>query len=120
MGEWSFYENIYKVCRERGTNPTAVLKAIGSSAGNTSNWKHGSVPNVERCNRMANHLGVSLDYLVNHRKLKSDQELLSESDKEWLRVIHRIPEEKQQMCMDFLKTHIEIPEKFESHWKRTS
>ena len=41
-----FYDNIYKICTEKGTTPTTVLKELGFSSGNVSKWKNGSVPNV--------------------------------------------------------------------------
>ena len=39
-------------------------------------------------------------------------ESLPASDMEWLEIIHRIPKDKQQMCKDFLKTHMAVPEKY--------
>ena len=59
-----FYDNIYKICNEKGTTPTTVLKELGFSSGNVSKWKKGSVPNVDIAYQIAQHLGVSMDYLV--------------------------------------------------------
>lgn len=42
-----FYDNIYKICRDKGTSPTVILKELGYSTGNVSKWKSGSVPNIE-------------------------------------------------------------------------
>ena len=39
-----FYDNIYKICNDKGTTPTTVLKELGFSSGNVSKWKNGSVP----------------------------------------------------------------------------
>ncbi len=107
-----FYDNIYKICNDKGTTPTTVLKELGFSTGNVSKWKNGSVPNIDMCVAIAQKLDVSLDYLVLLKGSTSDS-ALSESDQEWLDIVAHIPEEKQQMCKDFLRTHMVIPEKYE-------
>ena len=58
---------------------------------------------------MAEYLGVSLDELVYGETHKNE---LSDSDREWLDIIAHIPEEKQKMCKDFLRTHMVVPEKY--------
>ncbi len=105
-----FYDNVYKVCRERGTTPTTVLKELGFSSGNVSKWKSGSVPNIDMVQAIAKYLRVSLDYLVNLEG-DSSYSALSDSEREWLDIISRIPEEKQEMCKDFLRTHMVVPDK---------
>lgn len=106
-----FYDNIYKICNDKGTTPTTVLKELGFSSGNVSKWKNGSVPNVEMCLAIARKLNVSLDYLITLDGPSSNG-ALSDSDKEWLDIIAHIPEEKQKMCKDFLRTHMVVPEKY--------
>lgn len=106
-----FYDNVYKICRDRGTTPTTVLKELGYSTGNVSKWKKGSVPNIDLALDISRKLGVSLDYLITLDGPTSDS-ALSESDREWLDIISRIPEEKQGMCKDFLRTHMAVPDKY--------
>lgn len=106
-----FYENIIKVCKERGTTPTTALRECGFSTGNMSKWKKGSVPNIEMCLKLSEHLGVSLDYLLTLKNPSGV--ILSPSDQEWLNIISRIPEDKHPMLKDFLRTHMVIPEKYE-------
>ena len=121
-----FYDNIYKICRDKGTSPTVILKELGYSTGNVSKWKSGSVPNIEMALAIARKLGVSLDYLITlENELRETlwnslitleksplDSALSESDREWLNIIALIPEDKQEMCKDFLRTHMVVPEKF--------
>lgn len=108
-----FYDNVYRVCREKGTTPTAMLKDLGFSTGNVSKWKSGSVPNLDLACAIAKYLSVSLDYLadpdaadITHVRAYDD------SFAEWAEIIERIPEERHQMCKDFLRTHMVIPEKY--------
>lgn len=110
-----FYENVNRICKEKGTTATTVLREIGASTGNVSKWKNGSIPNIDLALRFAQYLGVSLDYLVTGVDSSTPQLSVvgvSESEKEWLSIIHSIPEEKQEMCKDFLRTHIAVPEKY--------
>jgi len=106
-----FYDNIYKICNDKGTTPTTVLKELGFSSGNVSKWKNGSVPNIEMCLAIARKLNVSLDYLITLEGPVSDS-ALSDSEREWLHIIAHIPENKQEMCKDFLRTHMVVPEKY--------
>lgn len=107
-----FYDNIYKICNDKGTTPTTVLKELGFSTGNVSKWKNGSVPNIDMCVAIAQKLNVSLDYLI-LLKGPASNSALSDSEQEWLDIIAHIPEDKQKMCKDFLRTHMVIPEKYE-------
>lgn len=106
-----FYDNFRAVCKEKGTTVSAVLNALGKSTGSTGKWKNGSYPSLDIVMAMADYLDVSLDKLVYNQ----DSSLSIESvvDQEWIDIISRIPEEKQKLCKDFLRTHMVIPEKFE-------
>lgn len=106
-----FYDNVYKICRDLGTTPTTVLKELGYSTGNVSKWKKGSIPNIDMALAIAKKLGVSLDYLIT-LEVPASESTLSESDREWLNIISQIPKEKQEMCKDFLRTHMAVPEKY--------
>ncbi len=110
-----FYDNIYKVCNEKGTTPTTVLKALGFSSGNVSKWKKGSVPNIDMAHQIAQYLGVSIDYLVTGEEAHNSASNVSAYpgiDPEWIDIISRIPEDHQEMCKDFLRTHMIIPERY--------
>ena len=72
-GGFMFYDNIYKICNEKGTTPTTVLKELGFSSGNVSKWKKGSVPNVDIAYQIAQHLGVSMDFSPFVTKLSQNQ-----------------------------------------------
>ena len=105
-----FYDDIYRVCNEKDTKPTIVLRELGLSTGNISKWKQGASPNVEVAKRIAKHLGVSLSYLCSMEDIKEIEYL--HKYKDWIDVIERIPDNRRSMCLDFLKTHMAIPEKY--------
>ncbi len=103
-----FYDNFLSACRKNGTNISTVLKAIGRSTGSVGNWQKGKIPQLDIVMEMANYLGVSLDELVYGSESKAV--ILTDSDKEWLDLIARIPEDKKAMCKAFLETHVAVQE----------
>ena len=105
-----FYDNFKAACSQKGTTLTTVLRAIGRSTGATGRWSSGSFPSLDIVIEIADHLGISLDELV--FGVSKERMSLSDSDKEWLDIIARIPKERHQMCKDFLKTHMTIPDKY--------
>ena len=69
-----FYDDMYRVCNEKSTTPTQVLREVNMSTGNISKWKGGTSPTVKRAIRIAEHLGVSLSYLCNPSDLLEDDD----------------------------------------------
>jgi len=57
------------LCRENGTNPTALTQKLGLSKGNTSTWKRGGNPSADIIIKLADELNCSIDYLYD----RSDQ-----------------------------------------------
>lgn len=112
-----YYETFKKVCERKGTTVTTVLKKIGRSSGLTGRWKEGSSPTLEIAEEMARCLGVTIDELATgHAPVNA---VLSDNEKEWLDIIHQIPDSKQEICKDFLRTHMVKPEMYEDGRKRT-
>lgn len=108
-----FYDNFRLVCKEKGTTVTAVLKKLGKSTGSTGKWRNGSYPTLDVVMAMAEDLGVTLDKLVYNREPVPSFPTGTQLDPEWIEIITHIPEDKQQICKDFLRTHMVIPEKFQ-------
>lgn len=106
-----FYENFRKACKSRGTTLTAVLIDLGRSTGLTGRWKAGGDPSLTIVCEMAERLSMTLDELVLGKKSEA---FLSDSDREWLDIISGIPKDKQQMCKDFLRTHVAVRESKDS------
>jgi len=111
-----FYDNVCKICDDMGVSPTTILRELGFSTGNISKWKQGSVPNIDLALAFARRLGVSLDYLCTLEAPASGG-ALSKEEREWLDIVSRIPEDRHQLCKDFLKTHMVIPEKYPNRKK---
>lgn len=115
----NIYENFRAACKRNGTTLTEVLNATGHSSGSTGAWKQGRPPKLDVVLEIADYLHVSLDELV-YGKEAADEMVrermpslgLTQEQKEWLDVLSHIPEEKHSMCLDFLKTHMVVPNKY--------
>lgn len=57
----SFWENFERICKERGTTPTAVVKnGLGLSASKVTMWKNGSLPKEDILNELAKVLNCKV------------------------------------------------------------
>lgn len=80
-----FYEQLEKLCQKEGVKPSTLVESLGMSKGTMSNWKRGGTPNAEAVVRIAEHFGVTTDYLLlgHDSNEESEDELIyvSEFDK---------------------------------------
>ena len=60
-----FYDNFYRACQERGTNPSTVLKAAGKSASRGTEWRQkGITPKMDTIEELAKVLGCDPSELM--------------------------------------------------------
>lgn len=59
-----FWDNFLKICETHNTKPNTVAKLIGISNATCTKWKNGAIPNGETLLKLADYLGVSVDYLL--------------------------------------------------------
>ena len=106
-GIYSYFKD---ACSKKGTSITHVLNECGRSNGNTGSWKEGSFPRLDVAMDIADYLGITLDELCYGKNAKALYP--NPNQREWLDIISRIPDDKQQMCKDFISTHAAVPEKY--------
>lgn len=54
-----------EACKARGTTPTAVMLALGMSRSNVTKWRRGETkPKLDALEKIAEYLGVTVDYLT--------------------------------------------------------
>lgn len=113
-----FYDNFKDACERKGTNISTVLSKIGRASGNTGSWKIGKYPRMDIVMEMAEYLHISIDELIYGRgnapyaNKEAHNCELDGIDQEWIEIISHIPSDRQQMCKDFLRTHMVLPEKY--------
>lgn len=60
-----FYEQFEKLCKRSGERPYALVRQLGvSSSSIVDQWKKGSVPRQAMLKKIADHFGVTIDYLL--------------------------------------------------------
>lgn len=68
------YEIFSKLIQERGITPYKVSKDTGVSQSTLSDWKRGvSTPKQDKLQKIADYLGVSIDYLMTGEEKDGDR-----------------------------------------------
>lgn len=56
----TFAENLNRICKERGTTISTVLREMGESTSKTTTWNNGSLPKQDMLVKLANALDCSV------------------------------------------------------------
>lgn len=84
-----FYENFDRICRDKGTTPSAVGVEIGVSRGTPSAWKkNGTIPKESELRALADALGCDVSdffrpegkveyYYMNTKELDLDEQMFA-------------------------------------------
>lgn len=59
-----FYERMKALCNDHETTITVVLKQLGLSSSKGTDWKNGTIPKGDILTKLAQHFGVTTDYLL--------------------------------------------------------
>ena len=99
----NFAENLKRICDDRGTTPTAVLKDMGVATSKVTMWNNGSLPKQEMLLRLARYLNCSVmdffaddDYINN----TSMQDGLDEDEKEIVRIFRSLDRRSKHEFMN--------------------
>ena len=69
-----FYDQLEKICREKGVSITPMVVELGLSKGNIRNWKNGTLPKYETRLKIAEYLKIPIEKLMTEQELESRQE----------------------------------------------
>ncbi len=59
-----FWDNLIKLCNNRGISPNGVCLELGLSNATATKWKNGAIPRNATLKKIADYFGVSVDYLL--------------------------------------------------------
>lgn len=59
-----FYETFEALCRREKVSPSGLTRKLGMSSSAPGKWRGGSMPDIMTAKKIAEHFGVTLDYLV--------------------------------------------------------
>jgi len=69
-----FYDQLEKICKEKGVSITPMVVELGLSKGNIRNWKNGTLPKYETRLKIAEYLKIPIEKLMTEQELESRQE----------------------------------------------
>lgn len=103
-GDKMFKENFIKACVEKNVSPTSICVSVGLSSATFSQWTENSVPRKTTLIKLADALGVTVDYLLGNEKEKPTLAgELSEAEKMILDLFRQIPEEQQDLVLQLIR-----------------
>lgn len=105
----NLYENIEKLCKQRGVNVTTMCKESGASRGSLTDLKNGRKQTLkyETLDKIASYFGTSVDALVSgEHKENPPQQPQSEVDAAVERIrkkLESIPKEQREALMNLIE-----------------
>lgn len=66
------YENIARLCKERGTTVKALERELGFGENTIYKWKN-SVPGADKLKLVADHFGVTIDELLKEESVEEEK-----------------------------------------------
>ena len=103
------YQNVMKLCEERGISPNKLDIESGIGRGNVERWKTVS-PSIEKVSAVADYFGVSVDYIVKGEKPSSSDRLLSYAEARLIDDFRKLDPSRQSLVSEYvslLKGHEE-------------
>ena len=94
-------ENIQRICKERGTNPTVAGRESGAGKDLVSNMKRkGTQPSIEKIRLLADYLGVSIyDLLGETKEPTVRDDGLTDGEQALLDLFRQLTPEQQEMVI---------------------
>ena len=105
----NLYENIEKLCKQRGVNVTTMCKESGASRGSLTDLKNGRKQTLkyETLDKIASYFETSVDALVSgERKENPPQQPQSEVDAAVERIrkkLESMPKEQREALMNLIE-----------------
>lgn len=105
----NLYENIEKLCKQRGVNVTTMCKESGASRGSLTDLKNGRKQTLkyETLDKIASYFGTSVDVLVSgEQKENPPQQPQSEVDAAVERIrrkLESMPTEQREALMNLIE-----------------
>ena len=106
----NLYENIEKLCKQRGVNVTTMCKESGASRGSLTDLKNGRKQTLkyETLDKIASYFGTSVDTLVSgEQKENPPQQPQNEVDADikWIeQKLVEMSKEKREALMKLIRT----------------
>ena len=99
-----FWLKYVELCNSVNKAPNKVASELGVTSGTATKWKNGAVPQDRTIKKIADYFWVSVEYLKGETDIKNPGAKDStEMDKEVVRLFSKVPEEKKEEAMRYLR-----------------
>lgn len=106
-----FSDNFNRICREKGTTATAVVKELGVSPSKVTLWNNGSLPKQEMLVKLARHLDCYVMDFFAEDDIPKVEFALDEDERDVLRLFRMLSRKEKHEFMskayDYEKKKIE-------------
>ncbi len=99
-----FYDVYAELCRKTGEKPYVVASMVGAKSNSSvASWQRGSIPRQPILQRIADHFGVSIDYLLTgEEKQPTVSGELSEDEVKLLEAYRAVADQKKEIYLQIL------------------
>ena len=105
------YSRFVEIAQEKGMTPYKIHKLTGISQSTFTAWKQGiSTPKHEKLKKIAECLGVSVDYLITGEEKEKTPpvgEVLTEGEQTLIDLYRMVPEDKQKLILSMIQAVID-------------
>lgn len=103
----NFGRNLKRICEDRGTTPTALLKRMGVATSKVAMWNSGSLPKADMLVRLAEELGCSvMDFFMDDEEWESRYDTkepeLDEDETEIIRIFRTLGRRERHEFMNMV------------------
>lgn len=95
--------------QQKKVNQSEIAEVLHVKQNTISNWENGKteISNGDAIT-LAEYFGVSVDYLLGREEKTPSDGNLSEGEKMLLDLFNRVPEEKQELLLQLIRTALEM------------
>ena len=101
MEENNFRERFRELCKTRGLTMRDAAIRIGISPATITKWKHGSKPDVNTLQKIADFFQVPMNYIVGNEELPSV--MLSEEEEELVLLYRKLDPKSRTAVMAMVR-----------------
>lgn len=98
-----FMQNVERLCKQAGTNPTTACTQSGAGRNLMGNLKKGIVPSVAKIQSLAEYLGVTTSALLGEPEPPRIPAEADSKAAEALKLFEQLPPEQKTAALGFLE-----------------
>ena len=95
-----FWDNLTKLCKDRGIYPNTVTAALGLSVATASKWKNGACPRDVTLQKVADYFNIPVSELIEEKKSKQKSDQLEN----FIKMFYALPPNQQEQFINEIRS----------------